>query len=122
MKITDFRQNEIRPTEARLDRPERAPVKRDESRPESSTDKFTMSPLSETLLGELDSTKKVEALKASYEAGTYRVDPESLAKALVKVHMNMSGSSSDRPAVANGNGRAPQSSEVPPAANARADR
>ena len=94
MKITDFRQDEIRPTEARLAQPEKAPAKRIESRSEASTDRITISPFSETLLGELDSTKRVEALKASYEAGTYRVDPESLAKALVKVHLALPRSAS----------------------------
>lgn len=84
MKIPDFRSDEIRSSETQLQRPEKVQVKREESPSERSADRATISPFSETLLSSLDSTSRVEALKSSFEAGTYRVDPESLAKALIK--------------------------------------
>ncbi len=87
MKISDFRPDDIRANETQLNRPEKAPVKRQEAGREAAPDRFSISPFSETLLNELDKTSKVEALKSAYESGAYRVDPESLASSLVKAHL-----------------------------------
>lgn len=87
MRITDFQPDGIRVREAQLDRPNKAPVKREEAQRESAPDRVQISPLSETLLEKLDATSKVEALKAAYESGAYRVDPESLAKSLIQAHV-----------------------------------
>lgn len=90
MKISDFQPNDIRATEAQLNRPEKAPVKREDGQRDATPDRVSLTPFSETLLDKLDSTKKVEALKAAYESGAYRVDPESLAKSLVRAHLALS--------------------------------
>lgn len=89
MKVSDFRPEAARPNESRLDRPEKLSVKREESRPEASSDKVSsdnvsLSAVSETLLRKLDNSARVEALKSSYEAGAYKVNPEDLAKSMMK--------------------------------------
>lgn len=91
MRISDFQPDGARVRESQLSPVERAPAKREEGRRESATDRVNLSPFSETLMEKLDSTSKVEALRAAYESGVYRVDPESLAKDLIKAHLNQPG-------------------------------
>lgn len=88
MNISDLRPDSLRVAETQVTRPEKAPVKREDARRESAPDRVNLTPLSETIIERLDSTQKVEALKAAYESGAYRVDPESLAKSLVRAHIN----------------------------------
>ncbi|MCU0227962.1 MAG: flagellar biosynthesis anti-sigma factor FlgM [Bryobacterales bacterium] len=89
MNIPDFRPEALRVAETQVTRPEKAPVKREDARRENVPDRVNLTPLSETIIDRLDSTKKVEALKAAYESGAYRVEAESLAKSLVRAHINV---------------------------------